>query len=298
MTLLSSSVGAPSRSKQTLEPSRKKNLRLKQAQWACPPSGEYSPWCEYDATARRGRQAPRRGATRILNFRKSFLSRRVARGTGTVGSQGSLLEACSPGARPLGPAPGKSATTDLKVWYAVERRFDWLDASLTDFNAFRGSDARISRTQQAGASRLVRAPLITTTSGGLPDLVDLDQSFIGRILRFPDMPLVAFNDRRKGAEGAPTGPALSTPRSKDGRFCALGNELRGALFGYCHHIWRSTGVSVHVSAWGDVMVAGKDVISMSPDGLSCACADPRGHSPSPVDNCETGIRRGRWTLAD
>ena len=137
--------------------------------------------------------------------------------------------------------------SDIQAWYTVEGRFEWLDAALTDFNASRGSELRIRWTQQAEPSRLVQTLLITIAAGGgFPDIVDLDQSFIGRILRLPDIPLVAFNDRLKGGDRDFIGPAFSDPWSKDGRFYALGNELNVTLLGYRHDIWNSKIGRAHV----------------------------------------------------
>ena len=208
---------------------------------------------------------------------RSFPTRRSSLAVGTVGALASLIGACAPGGVSLGPAPSKSAISDIQAWYTVEGRFEWLDAALTDFNASRGSELRIRWTQQADPSRLVQTLMITIAAGGgFPDIVDLDQSFIGRILRLPDIPLVAFNDRLKGADRDFIGPAFSEPWSKGGRFYALGNELNVALFGYRHDIWTSTRIRAPLTVWDDVIAAGKRVITNSPDGLFYLRADPAG----------------------
>jgi hypothetical protein len=150
---------------------------------------------------------------------------------GAAGLAGLVGAACGPVGEqkpPAGRESQKNAVMD--AWVHADTRSAWQKLTLEDYNKEKGYNVTVNWTRLASTSEVADKVVVTTAAGsGFPDMVDVEISQMGKLLKTPTPPLVAFNDYLKGRENDFFKPSFVDPWSLNGKYYGLGNELNVCL---------------------------------------------------------------------
>jgi arabinosaccharide transport system substrate-binding protein len=163
-------------------------------------------------------------------------------------------------------AAQKNAT--LEAWVHADTRSAWQKLTLEDYNKEKGTGVTINWTRLASAGEVADKLVVTTAAGsGFPDLCDVEISQMGKLLKTPNPPLVAYNDYLKGKENDFFKPSFVDPWSLNGKYYGLGNELNVVLLAYRHDVLERAGLKGPFKTWDEFAEAGKRVMSVAPEGM-------------------------------
>ncbi|HEV2126728.1 MAG TPA: extracellular solute-binding protein, partial [Chloroflexota bacterium] len=202
----------------------------------------------------------------------SGLSRRkVVLGATAFAATAVGAAACAPGNTAQNPPPAdvlanqKNAT--LEAWVHADTRSAWQMKTLEDYNKEKGANVTINWVKLSNTSDLANKLVVTTAAGsGFPDLADVEISQMGKLLKTPTPPLVAFNDHLKGKENDFFKPSFVDPWSLNGKYYGLGNELNVCLFAYRHDLFERAGIKAPIKTWDEVVDVGKRLAPHAPFG--------------------------------
>lgn len=212
--------------------------------------------------------------------------RRMLSGAAGLAMLVTAATACSQGssASPAGganPATSSTAasmkTASLDAWCHADTRSAWQMKTLEDYNKEKGTAITINWTKQASASDLADKLVVTMAAGsGFPDLADVEISQMGKLLKTPTPPLVAFNDSLKGKENDFFKPGFVDPWSLNGKYYGLGNELNVCLLAYRYDLFDQVGIKAPLKTWDEVVEAGKRLAPVAPEGAMFVRAGTAG----------------------
>ncbi|HEV2126187.1 MAG TPA: extracellular solute-binding protein [Chloroflexota bacterium] len=172
-------------------------------------------------------------------------------------------------------ASQKNAT--MEAWYAAETRASWQKEAVKDYNKAKGYEITVNWVRAGNGPQLLDKLVVATASGsGLPDMADVIINEIGKLLKTPNPPLLAFNDYLRGKEKDFFMPSFADPWSANGKIYGLGNELNVVLFAYRHDLFDKAGIKAPLKTWNEAMEAGRTLSSIAPEGLFFVSAGPIG----------------------
>jgi arabinosaccharide transport system substrate-binding protein len=191
------------------------------------------------------------------------------------------LAACGGGGSAARPASGgggalaKNAT--LEAWVAADARAAWQKLALEDYNKEKGLNLTVNWTKQPNGTELANKLVVTLAAGsGSPDMADVLINEMGKLLKNPSPPLVAFNDLLKGREADFFMGSFADPWSVNGKYYALGNELNACVLAYRHDIFQQAGIKPPIKTWDEAMDIGRRLSAVCPDGLYWVAPGPIG----------------------
>jgi arabinosaccharide transport system substrate-binding protein len=182
------------------------------------------------------------------------------------------LAGCAP--RSAAPQAGNTgavasqANAAMEAWCHADTRSAWQKVTLDDYNQEKGYGVTINWTKYSSAGEVADKLVVTMAAGsGFPDLADVEISQMGKLLKTPTPPLVAFNDALKGRENDFFKPSFVDPWTLNGKYYGLGNELNVCLLCYRHDLFDRVGIKAPLKTWDEVVEAGKRIAAVSPEGL-------------------------------
>ncbi|HEU5316048.1 MAG TPA: extracellular solute-binding protein [Chloroflexota bacterium] len=200
-------------------------------------------------------------------------------GTGDQQSRGAAsllgsigLAACGgAGAGEAKPAASTIKNASMDAWCHADTRSDWQKKTLEDYNKEKGTSHTINWIRLADTAEVANKLVVTTAAGsGFPDLADVEISQMGKLLKTPTPPLVAYNEYLKGKEADFFKPSSLDPWSLNGKYYGMGNEMNCCLFAYRYDIFQQLGIKMPVTTWDELIEVGKRVVTVAPDGLFIA----------------------------
>lgn len=211
-------------------------------------------------------------------FDRLTVTRRMA--LGAVAAAAPVLAACAgPGGsrgQPAGaPAAQQSAT--LEAWVAADVRAGWQQQALADYHKEKGADVTVTWTKQTNGPELANKLVVTLAAGsGYPDMADVLINEMGKLLKNPSPPLVAYNDYLKGRDADFFKPSFVDPWAINGKYYALGNELNVCLLAYRHDLFAQAGITPPIKTWDEAAEVGRRLSGRCPDGLFWVGSGPIG----------------------
>jgi len=195
-----------------------------------------------------------------------------ALGAGLAGAGTALgaLACARPGAERAPQQDRLSAlkNASLECWVHADTRSAWQKLALEDYNKEKGYNVQVNWIRLSSTSEVAEKLVVTIAAGsGFPDMADVEISQMGRLLKTPSPPLVAYNDYLKGKENDFFKPSFVDPWSLDGKYYGLGNELNVCLFAYRHDLFAQVGIKTPIETWDDLIEAGKIISSICPEGM-------------------------------
>jgi len=160
----------------------------------------------------------------------------------------------------------KNAT--LEAWCHADTRSAWQMKTLPDYNQERGYNVNVNWTNLGSTTAVAEKLVVTTSAGsGFPDLADVEISQMGKLLKTPTPPLIAFNDYLKGKEADLFKSSALDPWSLNGKWYGIGNEMNVCLMAYRSDLFERAGIKTPIATWDDAVQAGKRIIPIAEDGL-------------------------------
>lgn len=208
------------------------------------------------------------GSTLFRHTRRQLLG--SAAGLGTVLTAACGATGSSGGEKAAGPGANLANLKNarMEAWVHADTRSAWQKLTLEDYNKEKGTNVAVEWVKFDGAGNLADKLVVTTVAGsGFPDLADVEISQMGKLLKTPNPPLVAYNDFLKGKENDFFKPSFVDPWSLEGKYYGLGNELNVCLLCYRHDLFDQVGIKAPLKTWDEVIDAGKRLMPVAPEGI-------------------------------